>query len=36
MEFQNKPDKFWWFVAIGTILMMIEWILRLTYYKQIP
>lgn len=36
MEFHNRPDKFWWVVFAGTLLLILEWILRLTVYKQIP
>jgi Ca-activated chloride channel family protein len=36
MEYHNKPDKFWWVVFAGTILLAAEWLLRLTLYKQIP
>lgn len=36
MEFHNRPDKFWWIVFAGTVLVAVEWLFRLTYYKQIP
>jgi len=36
MEYHNRPEKYWWFVAIGSIFFLLEWLLKWLYYRQIP
>lgn len=35
-QFENKPDKYWWFVAFASILLLIELLLRSFVYRIIP
>jgi Ca-activated chloride channel family protein len=35
-EYRNKPDRFFWFVALAGFLFLVEYILRLLVYRTIP
>lgn len=36
MEYHNRPDKYWWLVAAGSMIFVLEWLLKWLYYRQIP
>lgn len=36
IEYKNKPDRFFWFVAVASIVFILEFLLRLTVYKSLP
>lgn len=35
VEIMNKPDKFWYLVALAGVILFLEFVLRITYFKSI-
>lgn len=36
LEYQNRPDRFFWFVAAAGVIFLLELLLRLLVYRSLP